>query len=227
MKTPEEFLSDNGFVTAAEIDRQALISSLLSEMEKGLKGESSSLMMIPTYVGVDGKIPQGAKAIVLDAGGTNFRGGIVSIPPQIEEKQNQPMPGTRGNVGEDEFYGLLPTRSSALTARQRSKKSAGAFHILRSRLPILMRSSFAGRKTSKRPPSSVRMSVPSFSSAQAGSRLPSSTTRSRLSLPRRLLREIRIIRPISGLFSERERTPLMSKRTRISSSFPAFPLEAR
>ena len=62
MKTPEEFLKDNGFIPAAEIDRQAMISTFISEMEKGLKGEKSSLMMIPTYVGVNGKIPQGAKA---------------------------------------------------------------------------------------------------------------------------------------------------------------------
>ena len=104
MKTPEEFLKDNGFIPAAEIDRQAMISTFISEMEKGLKGEKSSLMMIPTYVGVNGKIPQGAKAAVLDAGGTNFRGGIVTIPPAIFDKQNQPMPGTKGEVDEETFY---------------------------------------------------------------------------------------------------------------------------
>ena len=104
MKTPEEFLKDNGFIPAAEIDRQAMISTFISEMEKGLKGEKSSLMMIPTYVGVNGKIPQGAKAAVLDAGGTNFRGGIVTIPPAISDKQNQPMPGTKGEVDEESFY---------------------------------------------------------------------------------------------------------------------------
>ena len=104
MKTPEEFLKDNGFIPAAEIDRQAMISTFISEMEKGLKGEKSSLMMIPTYVGVNGKIPQGAKAAVLDAGGTNFRGGIVTIPPAISDKQNQPRPGTKGEVDEESFY---------------------------------------------------------------------------------------------------------------------------
>ena len=104
MKTPEEFLEENGFTVASKIDRQGMISTFLSEMEKGLKGEESSLMMIPTYVGVNGKIPTGSSAIVLDAGGTNFRGGIVSIPPAIGEKQNQPMPGTKGEVGVDEFY---------------------------------------------------------------------------------------------------------------------------
>ncbi|MBO4448444.1 MAG: hexokinase [Kiritimatiellae bacterium] len=103
-KTVEDFFKDNGFVTADRIDRQAMIAAFLSEMEKGLAGEASSLRMIPTYVGVDGKIPQGSKAAVLDAGGTNFRSAVVSIPPVIEDKMNQPMPGTRGKVGADEFY---------------------------------------------------------------------------------------------------------------------------
>ena len=98
MKTVEDFLRDNGFVSASELDRQALLTAFISEMEKGLKGEPSSLMMIPTFVGVNGKIPEGASAAVLDAGGTNFRGAIVSIPPQISDKQNQPMPGTKGEV---------------------------------------------------------------------------------------------------------------------------------
>ena len=32
MKTPEEFLQENGFVLAADLDRQALIAAFLSEM---------------------------------------------------------------------------------------------------------------------------------------------------------------------------------------------------
>jgi len=55
--------------------------------------------MIPAYVGVSGRIPQGAKAAVLDAGGTNFRSAIVSIPPKVEDKRNQPMPGSKSPVG--------------------------------------------------------------------------------------------------------------------------------
>ena len=104
MKTPEEFLKDHGFTPAEEIDRQTLVATFLEEMERGLKGEKSSLMMIPTYVGVGGKVPAGAKVAVLDAGGTNFRGAIVSIPPKLEEKQNQPMPGTKSEVDEETFY---------------------------------------------------------------------------------------------------------------------------
>ena len=98
MQTPEEFLKANGFVMADEIDRQGMISTFLSEMEKGLKGEESSLMMIPTYVGVNGKIPEGAKAAVLDAGGTNFRGGIVTIPPAVADKQKSAQKAERPDM---------------------------------------------------------------------------------------------------------------------------------
>ena len=107
MKTPEDFLREGGFVAAAEIDRDALIATFMSEMENGLAGKPSSLPMIPSYVGVDGKIPQGAKAAVLDAGGTNFRSGIVTIPPSVENRVNQPMPGVKREVGVEEFYSAL------------------------------------------------------------------------------------------------------------------------
>ena len=127
MKTPEEFLEENGFTVAAKIDRQGMISTFLSEMEKGLKGEESSLRMIPTYVGVNGKIPQGAKAAVLDAGGTNFRSAIVSIPPQIEDKKNQPMPGAKSDVTEDEFYAAFATELKRVAPKATVKKYGWCF----------------------------------------------------------------------------------------------------
>ena len=127
MKTPEEFLEDNGFTLAAKIDRQGMIATFLSEMEKGLKGEPSSLMMIPTYVGVNGKIPTGSSAIVLDAGGTNFRGAIVSIPPKIAEKQNQPMPGTKGEVGVDAFYDAFAAEVKRLEGKATVEKVGWCF----------------------------------------------------------------------------------------------------
>ena len=127
MKTPEEFLEENGFTVAAKIDRQGMISTFLSEMEKGLKGEASSLRMIPAYVGVNGKIPQGAKAAVLDAGGTNFRSAIVSIPPQIEDKKNQSMPGAKADVTEDEFYGAFATELKRVAPKATVKKFGWCF----------------------------------------------------------------------------------------------------
>src|SRR5574344_274063 len=127
MKTPEEFLEANGFVAAGKIDRQDMIGTFLSEMEKGLRGEPSSLMMMPTYVGVNGKIPEGAKAAVLDAGGTNFRGGIVSIPPKVEDKENQPMPGTKCEVDVETFYGAFAAEVKRLAPKATVKKVGWCF----------------------------------------------------------------------------------------------------
>lgn len=104
MVTTEEFLRNNNFTPAEELDRQALISAFISEMEKGLAGEESSLMMVPAFVGVSGRIPQHRKVAVLDAGGTNFRGGLVELPPRVTERQNRPMPGVKDDVGIEAFY---------------------------------------------------------------------------------------------------------------------------
>ena len=127
MKTPEEFLEENGFTIAEKIDRQGMISTFLSEMEKGLRGEASSLRMIPTYVGVNGRIPQGAKAAVLDAGGTNFRSAIVSIPPKVEDKKNQPMPGAKSEVTEDAFYAAFAEELKRVAPKATVKKFGWCF----------------------------------------------------------------------------------------------------
>ena len=137
MKTPEEFLKENGFVPADEIDRQELTGTFISEMEKGLRGEESSLMMIPTYVGVDGKVPQGATAAVLDAGGTNFRGALVSVPPSISEKQNRPMPGTKGEVDEETFYKAFADEVKRLHPAASSKKIGWCFSYSAEATPAL------------------------------------------------------------------------------------------
>ncbi len=137
MQTPEEFLESHGFVTAAEIDRGSLITAFLSEMEKGLKGEKSSLMMIPAYLGVGGRIPEGMTAAVLDAGGTNFRGGVVSIPPKVAEKRNQPMPGTKGEVGEEEFYAAFAEEVKRVLPMATAKKIGWCFSYPADATPAL------------------------------------------------------------------------------------------
>jgi hexokinase len=78
-------------------------------------------------VGVNGKIPQGAKAAVLDAGGTNFRSAIVSIPPMIEDKKNQPMPGAKSDVSEDEFYAAFAEELKRVSPKATVKKYGWCF----------------------------------------------------------------------------------------------------
>ncbi len=81
----------------------------IDEMERGLTGRPSSLMMLPTYLDAEGNIPFSKPVIVLDAGGTNFRVAAVSITEEgdahIENFKKFPMPGTEGNsVGKNEFF---------------------------------------------------------------------------------------------------------------------------
>ncbi len=104
MKTLEQFLEANGFVSAEDIDIPGMICDFIGEMERGLAGEKSSLMMVPTFVGTHGRVPSGVKTAVLDAGGTNFRSAIVEFPPRITLRESRPMPGIKKEVGEEEFY---------------------------------------------------------------------------------------------------------------------------
>lgn len=111
MQTPEEFLEANGFVSG-QLDRNALVSTFIKEMDAGLKGEPSSLAMIPTYVSPSGELRRDTPVAVLDAGGTNLRAGTVSFPSdaaeaKIEHLEKGAMPGTSGYVSPDEFYGTF------------------------------------------------------------------------------------------------------------------------
>ncbi len=111
MQTPEEFLEANGFVSS-QLDRTALISTFLKDMEAGLKGAPSSLAMIPTYVSPAGELKRDTPVAVLDAGGTNLRGGTVSFPSgsteaKIEHLEKGAMPGTSAYVAPDDFYGTF------------------------------------------------------------------------------------------------------------------------
>jgi hexokinase len=107
MKSPEAFLSENGFTLAEDIDRSKLIARFAADMQAGLEGRPSSLAMLKAYVAPTRTNLAGKKAVVLDAGGTNLRGAVVSIPHTIERKENRPMPGVEREVGEEEFYGTF------------------------------------------------------------------------------------------------------------------------
>ena len=52
---------------------------MAEEMERGLAGKGGSLPMIPTYLSDAGSIPRGESVAVIDAGGTNFRCGLVKF----------------------------------------------------------------------------------------------------------------------------------------------------
>jgi hexokinase len=106
----QQFLESHK-LTADAIDVDAVINEFISEMDKGLAGEASSLAMIPTYVTTDAPVPAGKPVIVMDAGGTNLRVSTITFAAdgtyQIDNFYKAPMPGTDGAVTKDEFFNRL------------------------------------------------------------------------------------------------------------------------
>jgi hexokinase len=102
-----EFARHYGF-HYGRVDPHGLVDDVLVDMERGLKGETSSLPMIPAYIRAVSGVPAGKRVIALDAGGTNLRAALVKFDEngKIQEGANSkvPMPGTRGRLGADEFF---------------------------------------------------------------------------------------------------------------------------
>ncbi|MDD4832564.1 MAG: hypothetical protein PHI78_02700 [Clostridia bacterium] len=90
------------------IDADMEISAFLKEMEKGLKGENSSLEMIPSYLPSTFEIVKNKRNIVIDAGGTNFRSAIAYFNNKsecvLEEMRKTVMAGVGKEVSKARFY---------------------------------------------------------------------------------------------------------------------------
>ncbi len=108
MATREElFLRDHG-LSAADVDREAILAEFERQMSDGLSGRRSSLMMIPSYISIDEPVRTDTPVAVLDAGGTNLRRAMVSFSSagrvKISDMERSFMPGTRVQVSTDEFF---------------------------------------------------------------------------------------------------------------------------
>ncbi|MDR1318006.1 MAG: hexokinase [Treponema sp.] len=89
-------------------DPLALVEDVLIDMERGLRGQISSLPMIPSYISPVAAVPAGKTVLALDAGGTNLRAALVHFGEQgkalAEGTVKAPMPGTKGRLGADRFF---------------------------------------------------------------------------------------------------------------------------
>lgn len=98
-------------VSAEAYAAEALVESFLDEMEKGNRGEDSSLAMIPSYVGTEKTVPADTPVAVIDAGGTNLRTCIARFKEsgeiEISHFNKQAMPGRDRELTVDEFYTVL------------------------------------------------------------------------------------------------------------------------
>ncbi|MDR2541999.1 MAG: hexokinase, partial [Treponema sp.] len=93
------------------INPRIIIKEILIEMERGLKGKSSSLPMIPSYITPVTFIPPGKTVLALDAGGTNLRSSLVSFNENGQAiahgTKKTFMPGTKGQVTSEQFFDLI------------------------------------------------------------------------------------------------------------------------
>ena len=116
----EEFLKARKMHTAG-IDALRCCDDFLAEMTRGLNGEPSSLVMIPTYMETARELPRGRTVIALDAGGTNLRVAAVTFDADgkalVEDLTRHRMPGTEGEIGKDEFFRALAAYVRPLAGR--------------------------------------------------------------------------------------------------------------
>jgi len=102
-----DFLKSNG-LDVGGINREELLRTFDCEMTAGLKGESSSLAMIPSFISIDKEVNINQPVVVLDAGGTNLRTAVVSMNDQgvvdIGEFSKCAMPGTSGVLTKEQFF---------------------------------------------------------------------------------------------------------------------------
>ena len=105
-----EFLRAN-HMDPGQVELEPLCDTFAKEMERGLGGAGGSLLMIPTYLEADHEVPRGKRVIAIDAGGTNFRVGLVSFDPkgnaEIGHFRNFPMPGLRQEVDARTFFATI------------------------------------------------------------------------------------------------------------------------
>lgn len=102
-----------------QTDIHVTTQEFISELEKGLDGEDSSLKMIPTYISVYGTPPENIPVITVDAGGTNLRVAQVAFEdekPIISRLEVYPIPGSLREISVDEFFSEIADKILPLTA---------------------------------------------------------------------------------------------------------------
>jgi len=114
-----EFLSKYGML-AENINPAEAAIAMAADMKAGLVGKASSMPMIPTYLSNDGAVPFDTPVAVIDAGGTNFRSGLVTFTKDgvvTEAFQKWPMPGIEKPATWEEFISFVADSIEPLMSR--------------------------------------------------------------------------------------------------------------
>lgn len=95
---------------AEGVDLEKNCGEFVNEMKSGLEG-MGSLLMIPTYIGMERELPLNEPVIAIDAGGTNFRVAVVHFDRDkksvLEDFKLYPMPGIKGEISREEFFDTM------------------------------------------------------------------------------------------------------------------------
>jgi len=112
-----EFARYQGFHYSV-CDPAVLVKDLVIEMERGLRGEASTLPMLPSYLTPLAQARPGKAVVALDAGGTNLRAARIVFDAKgkavAQETRKAPMPGTQGRLGADQFFDEIAALAAPL-----------------------------------------------------------------------------------------------------------------
>jgi len=110
MNKTQQFIKKHK-LSAAELDIKTITDDFISEMKNGLEGKGGSLLMLPTYIGAEGKIKPNEPVVAIDAGGTNFRAVKMSFDNNLqlvtENLQQRKMPAVDEELSNKEFFATL------------------------------------------------------------------------------------------------------------------------
>ena len=104
-----EFLARHG-MSPESIDPAVFAPKMAESMAEGLAADGCNLPMIPTYLKNSGAVPRGENAVVIDAGGTNFRCALARFTEtgcEISELKKMPMPGIGMSATWEEFISFV------------------------------------------------------------------------------------------------------------------------
>ncbi len=118
MVTTKDFLIKHG-LNPEVIDPLAESEKMLAHMQAGLSGNIIDMPMIPTYLKGTGAVPFRKNAIVIDAGGTNYRCALACFDEDgchIDHIRKNKMPGTEAAVTWEAFIRFVADSIMPFTA---------------------------------------------------------------------------------------------------------------
>ena len=104
-----QFMKNHG-MDAERIDLAEYTKAFAGAMRSGLGAFQKEMPMLPTYLYSSGKLQKGGRAVVIDAGGTNFRTAIVGFDGKkavIESLDKRHMPGADEPAEWNEFISCV------------------------------------------------------------------------------------------------------------------------